>query len=152
VVAKKKGSGEGSITRHKKSGLYLARYWVETPTGPKHKAIFGKRREDVTAKLADALSDRNKGLVFDDENMTVSEYLERWLPDCVHDMVRGSTFSRDQYLVNNHVSPTLGRVNLKNLNARCSCKASTATASTRGSRLRRSGRSTTSCIRPSPRP
>jgi integrase len=77
VVSKKKGNGEGSITRHKKSGLYMARYWVETPTGPKRKAIYGKRREDVAAKLTDALSDRNKGLVFDDENMTVSEYSER---------------------------------------------------------------------------
>jgi hypothetical protein len=50
-------------------------------------------------------------------NMTVSEYLERWLPDYVRVTVRGPTFSRDQYLVTNHVYPTLGRVKLKNLNA-----------------------------------
>ena len=67
-MAKKKGSGEGSITRHKKSGLYMARYWLETPTGPKRKSICGKRREDVATKLTDALSDRDKGLVFDDEH------------------------------------------------------------------------------------
>lgn len=113
----RRGNGEGSITRHKKSGLYMARYWVETPKGPKRKTIYGKKREDVAAKLADALSDRNKGLVFDDENMTVGEYLERWLSDCVRGTVRASTFSRDKYLVTNHVSPTLGRVKLKNLNA-----------------------------------
>jgi hypothetical protein len=31
----KRGNGEGGITRHKKSGLYMARYTVETPTGKK---------------------------------------------------------------------------------------------------------------------
>jgi hypothetical protein len=30
-MARRRGNGEGSITRHKKSGLYMARYWVETP-------------------------------------------------------------------------------------------------------------------------
>ena len=49
--------------------------------------------------------------------MTVGEYLERWLSDCVRGTVRESTFSRDKYLVNNHVIPALGRVKLKNLGA-----------------------------------
>jgi integrase len=35
----------------------------------------------------------------------------------VRGTVRGSTFSRDKYLVTNHISPTLGRVKLRNLNA-----------------------------------
>jgi integrase len=116
-MTKKRGNNEGSITCHKKSGLYMARYWVETPTGPKRKTLYGKTRAEVANKLADALSDRNKGLVFDDENMTVGEYLDRWLSDCVRGSVRESTFSRDKYLVTNHVSPTLGRIKLKNLNA-----------------------------------
>jgi hypothetical protein len=29
----KRGNGEGSITRHKKSGLYMARYAVQTAAG-----------------------------------------------------------------------------------------------------------------------
>jgi hypothetical protein len=39
-MAKKRGNGEGCITRHKKSGLYMARYTVQTPTGSK--SVFGK--------------------------------------------------------------------------------------------------------------
>jgi len=31
----KRGNGEGGITRHKKSGLYMARYMVHTTAGPK---------------------------------------------------------------------------------------------------------------------
>jgi integrase len=40
-VAKKRGNGEGSITR-RKDGLYMARYTVQTPTGPKRKTLYGK--------------------------------------------------------------------------------------------------------------
>jgi integrase len=34
----KRGNGEGSITR-RKDGLYMARYMVQTATGPKRKTI-----------------------------------------------------------------------------------------------------------------
>ncbi len=43
----KNGNGEGGITRHKKSGLYMARYTVQTPTGPKRKTLYGKTRREV---------------------------------------------------------------------------------------------------------
>jgi integrase len=116
-MSKRRGNGEGSITRHKKSGLYMARYTVEMPTGPTRKTIYGKKREDVAEKLAKALANRADGIVVDDKNLTVGEYLDRWLSDCVRDTVRESTFSRDKYLVSSHVRPSIGRLKLKNLNA-----------------------------------
>lgn len=70
----RRSNGEGSISRHKKSGLYMARYYVETPKGPKRKTIYGKTRDKVAEKLAKALADRADGIVYDDENMTVGEY------------------------------------------------------------------------------
>lgn len=95
----------------------MARYTVETPGGTKRRTIYGKTRREVRDKLAKALADRADGIVFDDENMTVGEYLKRWLSDCVRGTVRESTFSRDKYLMNNHAIPALGRVKLKNLGA-----------------------------------
>ena len=74
----KRGNGEGSISR-RKDGLYMARYTIQTATGTKRKTIYGKEREDVAEKLADALSNRNRGLVNDAGSQTVGEYLERWL-------------------------------------------------------------------------
>ena len=56
-------------------------------------------------------------IVYDDENLTVGEYLDRWLSDAVKGTVRESTFSRDQYLIRNHINPALGRLKLANLNA-----------------------------------
>ena len=49
--------------------------------------------------------------------LTVSDFLDRWLSDAVRGTVRESTYSRDKYLVTNHVRPALGLVKLKNLNA-----------------------------------
>jgi integrase len=111
----KRGNGEGSITRHKKSGLYMARYTIQTPTGTKRKTIYGKEREEVADKLIEALSNRNKGLVFDADNLKLGEYLGRWLTDSVRDTVRPTTFERYEQVVRLHIRPVLGKVKLKNL-------------------------------------
>jgi integrase len=115
-VARKRGNGEGSITR-RKDGLYMARYTVQTATGSKRKTIYGKEREDVAEKLADALSNRNKGLVFDAGSQTVGEYLERWLETSAKGSVRESTYESHRKQVRCYVVPAIGRVKLKGLSS-----------------------------------
>jgi integrase len=110
----KRGNGEGSITR-RKNGSWCAQYTVYTAEGRKRKTLYGKTRQEVAAKLAKALSDREGGLVFDAENQTVSEYLERWLSDSVKGSVRPKTFDSYEWLVRKHIAPALGRVKLKTL-------------------------------------
>jgi integrase len=111
----KRGNGEGSITR-RKDGLYMARYTVEMPDGMrKRKTIYGKEREEVAEKLIEALSKRNRGLVFDADNLKLGEYLGRWLTDSVRDTVRPTTFERYEQVVRLHIRPVLGKVKLKNL-------------------------------------
>jgi integrase len=111
----KTGNGEGGITRHKKSGLYMARYTVQTPTGPKRKTIYGKTRREVDEKLTAAKADRDRGLTFDADSLTVGRYLERWLADSVRDTVKATTYETYEQLMRLHLVPTLGRVKLKNL-------------------------------------
>src|SRR5215217_432997 len=111
----KRANGEGSITYHKKWELYMARYTMVTPTGPKRKTIYGKVREEVAAKLADALSDRNKGLVFDADDLKVGEYVDRWLSDSLRDTVRQRTWERYEQIVRVHLRPAFGRMKLRNL-------------------------------------
>ena len=67
-MAKRRGNGEGSITR-RKDGLYMARYTVQTSTGPRRKTLYGKTRREVDEKLTKAKADRDGGLVFDADNM-----------------------------------------------------------------------------------
>jgi integrase len=114
-MVRRRGNGEGSITRHKKSGLYMARYWVETPKGPKRKTVYGKTREQVRDEMAKALADRVGGLVFDDEDLTIGGYLDRWLSGSVKGSVRQSTFERYESNVRLHIKPALGRLKLKKL-------------------------------------
>ena len=110
----KRGNGEGGITRHKKSGLYMARYTLETPTGKKRKAVYGKTREEAHEKLVDALSNRNKGLVFEGDDQTLETYLAGWLRD-IESTVKQRTLENYAYFVNTHITPGLGKIKLKNL-------------------------------------
>jgi integrase len=69
-VTGRRGNGEGSITR-RKDGLYMARYTVQTATGPKRKTIYAKTHKETAEKLAEALATRDKGLTFDVGALTV---------------------------------------------------------------------------------
>ena len=112
----RRGNGEGTITR-RKDGRWEARYYVPTENGTKRKMIYGKTQAEVRDKLTKALSNRIDGIVYDDENMAVGEYLDAWLKGSVHGTVRRSTYDRDSYLVNNHIKPVLGGMKLKKLNS-----------------------------------
>jgi integrase len=111
-MAKRRGNGEGSITR-RKDGRWEARYTACMVSGPKRKVIYGKTRAEVAEKLAKAISDRSSGLTFDAGSLTVGEFLDRWLKDSVRDTVRQRTYERHEELVRLHIRPILGRLKLK---------------------------------------
>jgi integrase len=99
------GNGEGSLYEHKRHGKkvgYRGAYTVHTAKGPKRRYVTGKTREDVRRKLAKAMSDRDRGLVFDARSLTVGEYLDRWLKGSVRGTVRQSTYERYEYAVCPH--------------------------------------------------
>ncbi len=111
----KRGNGEGSISR-RKGGGWMGQYIVHTADrSNKRKTVYGKTRAEVASKLAKALSQREDGLVFDDEGLTVEKYLGLWLKNSVRDTVRTSTYERNQQIVDLHVVPALGRLKLKAL-------------------------------------
>jgi integrase len=128
----KNGNGDGSIYEHKRKGKkvgYRGAYTVYAAESPKRRYVSGKDREEVRRKLTDAMANRDKGLVFDDENVTIGEYLDRWLSDCVRGSVRESTFDRDSYLVRVHIKPALGHMKLRKLSPVHVSRASTETGS-----------------------
>src|SRR5215203_1165487 len=113
-VSKKRGNGEGSITK-RRDGRWMARYTVQTAKGPKRKHIYGRTRQEVAAKLAQAIADGNGGIELDPSNVTVGEYLQRWLNDSVKGTVRLITFESYERLIRVHVLPAVGRIKLKAL-------------------------------------
>src|SRR5215207_2610627 len=85
----------GDRITKRKDGLFQGMYTAQTPDGPKRKYVYGRKYKDVERKLAEAMGNAAKGFVFDDENLTVGDYLDRWLSDAVRGTVRESTYSRD---------------------------------------------------------
>src|SRR5918992_1274167 len=110
----RRGNGEGSISR-RKDGRWEAKYTAHTADGPKRRALYGKTRKEAADKLAKALADRVSGYTFDTENMSVGEYLDRWLNDSGRGSVRLSTYERHEQIVRLHLKPALGRVKLTKL-------------------------------------
>ncbi len=106
----KKANGEGSI-RKRADGRWEGRYTVQTATGAKRKAVYGKTRKEVAAKLAKALAEREAGLVFDAGDQTVAEYLDGWLEDAKGSIKR-RTFESYLVIVRRHLVPAIGRVKL----------------------------------------
>jgi integrase len=113
-MAKRRGNNEGSIYR-RKDGYWVGQYGVETATGRKTRYIYGKHREDVREKLTKAIADRDGGLVYDAGNITIGEYLDRWLNDSVRDTVRQRTWERYEQFVRVHLTPALGKIKLAKL-------------------------------------
>lgn len=111
----KRGNNEGSITRHKASGKWMARYTVQTAEGSKRKTLYGKTRDEVREKLTKAMADRDSGFSYDTGNATVGEYLARWLSSAVASNVKPVTYESYARLIRCHIEPALGRRKLSKL-------------------------------------
>jgi integrase len=77
-------------------------------------SVKGTRREAERA-LTDAVHRRDTGLDIDPSKLTVAKYLKRWLADYAATNVSASTLVRYQGIVDNHLLPTIGRVQLSDL-------------------------------------
>src|SRR5829696_5724111 len=113
-MATRRGNNEGSIYR-RKDGYWVGQYGVQTGTGRKTRYIYGKRPEEVREKLAKAIADRDGGFIFDHENMSVGEYLRRWLDDSVRGSVQASTHASYERQVGRYIIPAIGHVKLEKL-------------------------------------
>ena len=113
-MSKKRGNGEGSISRRKDGG-WMGQYAVHTAEGRKRKTVYAKTRKEVAAKLVKVLSNREDGLTFDAKNLTLGKYLDLWLKDSVQDTVRLSTYQGYERNARLHIKPALGRIKLDRL-------------------------------------
>ena len=113
-MSRKRGNGEGSITK-RKDGRWMAHYTVQTAAGPKRKTLYGRTRAEVAEKLTKALADRDGGIDFDPKNLTLGEYLQRWLDSSVKNSVKVRTYEIYDSRKRNYVDPYLGHVKLEKL-------------------------------------
>jgi integrase len=105
----RRAKGEGSIFK-RKDCRWQARYQA----GGKRKYIYGKTRAEVAKKLNEALSEVNKGLLYDDKAITVETHIEKWLTTSKNS-VRIRTWGRYEQICRRHIVPEVGHLKLKNL-------------------------------------
>jgi integrase len=110
----RRANSEGSISR-RKDGRWMARYTIETPDGTKRKTLYAKTRKEAADKLTEALAARNSGaLTFDSEDLTVGEYLDRWL-ESIRDSVKPVSWENYERNIRLYLKPALGNVKLAKL-------------------------------------
>lgn len=110
--SRKRGQGEGSIYK-RQDGRWTAAVNLGYQEGKlRRKYVYGKTRAEVAEKLTAALRDQQQGVPIATERQTVTQFLDRWLEDCVKPSVRPKTFTSYSQLVRIHIKPELGHIQL----------------------------------------
>jgi Phage integrase, N-terminal SAM-like domain len=103
-MTRRRVKGEGSVYR-RGDGRVVGEY--EDANG-KRRYVSRKTKPEVRTKLRKLLADRDEGIAYDSENLTVSDFLDRWL-ETVKGSVRDRTWQRHEHVVRLHLKGHKGR-------------------------------------------
>jgi integrase len=106
----RRGFGEGSIYP-RGDGRWVS--YLRMPDGRK-KFFSGRTRDVVKERLAEAQRQAHAGRLVMGRDLTVAQYLERWLAEAVRHSVRPKTYENYDLCVR-RLLPNLGRVRLRAL-------------------------------------
>lgn len=108
-MAKKKGSGEGSIYRYSHG-------WRGQLTLDGRRVSFsGKTKTEVVEKMAAARTDHSRGQYVFDQDITVKEWVHVWLNRKMRPKLAEQSLIRLEGLFRNHLLPALGDYKLQDL-------------------------------------
>ena len=75
----RKSNGEGSINKYKNGWRATLSLGYNSNGKRIRKQFYGKTKKEVMNKMVDYKSDFNKGLIVQDEKITVQEWIKTWL-------------------------------------------------------------------------
>ena len=110
-MAKQRGHGEGSIYQ-RKDGRWAASLTLESG---KRKTFYGKTRKEAYEKLKKAQYEQQQGVLAIGPKQTLKQYLEYWLEDVHKSTVKPATYIKYRSLLDKHVLPSLGYIQLQKL-------------------------------------
>ena len=117
-MAKKRQRGNGAGTvyaRKNKEGkitCYRGSYF--TPDG-RRRYVSAKRKSEAERLLREAMTDADRGLVFDASHQSISEYMTRWLEDFAKGHLAPRTYHNYRLQIREHIVPALGKMKLSKL-------------------------------------
>ena len=112
----KRGQNEGSI-RKRKDGTWEARVTIGISADGKQqrKSLYGKTRQEVSAKMTDLLNNLQKGIITNPTEMTLAEWLDYYMSEYKKRYVKPTTDINYTVKVKNHIKPAIGHYKLKAL-------------------------------------
>ncbi|WP_439631415.1 tyrosine-type recombinase/integrase [Gemmata sp.] len=112
--AARRGRGEGGISFREDKELWVARISLGFDGGGKRirKTVYGETKNEVAEKLRKLQADHDAGRLVDAEEITVKEYLTRWLGNTAKETVGDGTWERYRQLVHKYLIPILGGLKL----------------------------------------
>ncbi|KPC70527.1 integrase [Streptomyces sp. NRRL WC-3753] len=113
-----RANGEGTIYQ-RKDGRWEAAGYVLTVHGTRRRVrVYAPTRKGAAAKLAEKITDSNRGLPAPAVDCTLGDYLTYWLDNVAIHQLRETTHTRYQAAVRLHITPSLGRKKLGRLTAK----------------------------------
>lgn len=113
--AKQQGNGAGTVyPRKNKAGKVIGYRGSYFGPDGRRRYVSAKTKTEAQKSLRQAMSDADRGLLFEAGTVTVREYLDRWLAD-TRDTVRRNTWDRYEGIVRLHLKPSIGKTKLKAL-------------------------------------
>jgi len=116
-MAKRRGNGEGSITKRKDGrwqGYVTVGYDVETGK-PKKKYFYGKTRKEVQEKITETTGRVQTGTYREPSKLRVSEWFNIWVEEYQKPSLRPTTWESYKMQVDKHIIPALGHLFLTQL-------------------------------------
>lgn len=116
MVRKRRGRGEGSI-HQRVDGLWEAKISLgyDGKGKRRRKTIYGKTKAEVQENLRELQNNAASGTLSDAGQMTVAQYLNRWLENTTRPKVNASTYHRYEQQIRLYINPCLGGVKLTRL-------------------------------------
>jgi integrase len=108
----RRGHTEGSIYQEA-SGRWVAAVTQYDASGKRRRVRrFGKTRTEARKKLKELQQQQEQGVQLTDGNVTMQQFLTRWLEDSVRPSVRPRTYEGYESIVRVRVIPRIGRQSL----------------------------------------
>jgi integrase len=117
MTGRRRSHGEGSVFRRASDGRWVGRVEVGHADGKRKRVtVYGNTEREALAKLREVVKAKERGQDFTARRRTVAEWLTEWLDDVkATDGTRPQTVRWYRWLVEQHISPTIGRIKLDRL-------------------------------------
>jgi integrase len=115
---KTRANGEGTIYQRKDGRWEAAGYVLAADGTRKRVRVYGTTRKDAADKLAEKITDSNRGLPVATADSVVGMYLAYWLNSVAIHRLRENTHTRYATCIRLHLIPGLGTKRLARLTAK----------------------------------